>query len=80
LFQRTKKKFTKELILKIYQPELPIKVETDALDFILKACLLQKYNKVWHPVTYYSQKMTPLKLNYNIYNKELLGIIVILKE
>ena len=24
--------------------------------------------------------MTPLELNYNIYNKELLGIVVILKE
>jgi len=24
--------------------------------------------------------MTPLKLNYNIYNKELLGIVIALKE
>jgi hypothetical protein len=29
---------------------------------------------------YYSKKMTPLKLNYNIYNKELLAIITVLKE
>ena len=41
---------------------------------------LQKYSKVWHPVVYYSQKMMPLKLNYNIYNKELLGIIIALKK
>ena len=29
---------------------------------------------------YYSCKMTPLELNYNIYNKELLGIVTVLKE
>ena len=34
----------------------------------------------WHPVAYYSQKITLLELNYNIYNKELLGIITVLKK
>jgi len=46
LFQKTKKKFTKKPILKIYQPELPIRVEIDASDFALKACLLQKHDEV----------------------------------
>ena len=46
LFQRTKEKFTKKPILKIYQPELLIKVETDASDFVLEAYLLQKYSKI----------------------------------
>jgi len=41
---------------------------------------LQKYSKVWHPVAYYSHKMTLPELNYNIYNKELLGIVVALKK
>jgi len=41
---------------------------------------LQKYSEVWHPVAYYSCKMMPPELNYNIYNKELLGIVVALKE
>jgi len=31
-------------------------------------------------VAYYSQKMTPLELNYDIYNKELLGIVTALKK
>ena len=60
---------------------LLIRVKTDILDFILGACLLQKYiDKVWYLVAYYSRKLTPLELNYDIYNKELLGIIVALKE
>jgi hypothetical protein len=81
LFKEIKKKFTKESILKIYQLRLPIKVKIDALDFILGAYIVQKYNNgVWHPVTYYSRKITLLELNYNIYNKELLAIVTALKE
>ena len=52
----------------------------DALDFILEVYLVQQYPNRWHLVIYYSQKMTPAELNYNIYNKELLGIITALKE
>ena len=69
-----------ELILKIYTLSLLIVVETDVLDFILGIYLVQKYPDRWHPVTYYSCKMTLLELNYNIYNKELLGIVTVLKE
>ena len=43
--------------------------------------MVQKHeDKIWHPVTYYSRKLIPLELNYNIYNKELLAIITALKE
>jgi len=60
---------------------LLIRVKTDILDFILGACLLQKHlDRVWHLVAYYSKKLTPLELNYNIYNKELLDIIAAFKK
>ena len=72
--------FTVEPILKIYTPSLPTVVETDALDFTLGIYLVQKHSDGWHPVTYYSRKMTLLELNYDIYNKELLGIVAALKE
>ena len=53
----------------------------DLLDFILKVYIVQKYEYgIWHPVVYYSRKLIPLELNYNIYNKELLAIIAALKE
>ena len=61
-------------------PNLPIVIEMDVLDFALGAYLVQKHLDKWHPVIYYSCKMTPLELNYDIYNKELLGIVVVLKE
>ena len=53
----------------------------DLLDFILKVYIIQKHkDKIQYPVIYYSKKLTPLKLNYNIYDKELLAIITVLKE
>ena len=55
-------------------------VKTNILDFALGVYLIQKYPNRWHPVAYYSCKMTPLDLNYNIYNKELLGIVAVLKK
>ena len=80
LFKELKELFTAEPILKIYTPSLPTVVETDASDFALGACLVQKHPDGWHPVAYYSRKMTPPELNYDIYNKELLGIVAALKE
>ena len=55
-------------------------MEIDILDFILGVYLIQKHLDRWHLVAYYSQKIILLELNYNIYNKKLLGIVIILKE
>ena len=55
-------------------------VEIDVLDFALGVYLVQKYPDRWYLVVYYSYKMTLLELNYNIYNKKLLGIVAAFKE
>ena len=52
----------------------------DILDFILRVYLVQQYLDGQHPVIYYNCKITPPELNYDIYNKELLGIVTVLKE
>ena len=80
LFKKLKELFTAELILKIYILSLLTVVETDVLDFTLGVYLVQKYPDKQYLVVYYSRKMTPLELNYNIYNKELLGIVTVLKK
>ena len=65
----------------MYQLKLLIKVKTDLSDFVLGVCLIQKYkDKVWHLVAYYSRKLIPQELSYNIYNKELLTVVVVLKK
>ena len=78
--QETTELFTVEPILKIYTPSLPTVVKTDISDFALGVYLVQKHPDGWHPVIYYSRKMTPPELNYDIYNKELLDIVAALKE
>ena len=51
------------------------------MDFILEVYIIQKYkDKIWYLVVYYSKKLTLLELNYDIYNKELLAIVIVLKK
>ena len=53
----------------------------DLLDFVLGAYIVQKYkDKIQYLVAYYSRKLILLELNYNIYNKELLAIVIVLKK
>ena len=79
-FKELKKLFIVKLILKIYTPSLLIVVKIDVLNFVLGVYLVQKYLNKQYLVAYYSCKITPLELNYDIYNKELLGIVAVFKE
>ena len=80
LFKELKELFTIKPILKIYILSLLIVIKIDALNFVLGIYLVQKYPDRWYLVIYYSRKIIPLELNYNIYNKKLLGIVAVLKE
>ena len=51
-------------------------LETDASDGAIAGVYSQKQpDGEWHPVAYYSRTMVDAKLNYPIYNKEMLAII-----
>ena len=45
------------------------------LDFAIEACLIQKHNGKIYMIAYYSRKISPTELNYDIYNKELFAIV-----
>ena len=79
-FKKLKELFIVEPIPKIYAPSLLIVVKANILDFILSVYLVQKYLDKQYLVIYYSGKITLLELNYNIYNKELLGIVTVFKK
>ena len=55
-------------------------METDTSDQAVGACLCQQADGKWHPVAYYSQKITQAEQNYDIYNKELLAVVNTLKH
>jgi hypothetical protein len=67
------------LVLKIHDLDLPSTVKIDILDFAIGAELSQPgpNRRLWL-VAYFSQKIIPAELNYNIYNKELLVIVTAL--
>jgi len=67
--------FTTAPILKLFDPKLPIRLETDASDGAIGACLTQKHGKLWHPVAYLSKKFDQTELRYQIHDKELMAIV-----
>ena len=80
-FQDLKERFISAPILRWFNPDLEIMIETDASDWVLAGVLSQLYpNGIWHPVAYFSKKHSPEECNYEIYDKELLAIIRCLEE
>jgi hypothetical protein len=72
--------FTKEPVLKMFQPEFLIQVETDVSDYTIRAVLNQPDDKGrMHPVIFFLRSLGPAELNYNMHNKELLAIVDTLK-
>ena len=58
-FYSIKRQFCTEPILKVYDPELPTRVEVDASGFATGGILSQKHDDgLWHPVAYRSQSMS----------------------
>ncbi|MBW0570500.1 hypothetical protein O181_110215 [Austropuccinia psidii MF-1] len=79
-FQILKEAFTTAPILSYFNTSLPTIVETDASDYSLGAVLSQVNNSGKHPIAFDSFKLLPEELNYEIYDKELLGIVWDLKR
>ncbi|MBW0509286.1 hypothetical protein O181_049001 [Austropuccinia psidii MF-1] len=61
-------------------PSLHTIVETDSSDYALGAVLIQVSDSGNHPITFDSHKLCPAELNYEIYDKEILGIVWALKH
>ena len=79
-FEELKRWFTKLPILKHYDPDKESYVEADSSDFALGRVLSQHHNSVLHPVAFYSRKLMPAELNYEIYDKEMLAIVTCLRQ
>ncbi|KFZ16177.1 hypothetical protein V501_02352, partial [Pseudogymnoascus sp. VKM F-4519 (FW-2642)] len=83
-FQELKAKFTEAPILATFDPAKKIILETDSSDFAIGACLNQPdendENGKFKPIAYYSRKLSPAELNYDIHDKELLAIVVAFEQ
>ncbi|MBW0571434.1 hypothetical protein O181_111149 [Austropuccinia psidii MF-1] len=79
-FQLLKEAFTTAPILYHFHPSLPTIVETDTSDYSLGAVLSQVNDSGKHPIAFDSCKLLPAELNYEVHDKELLGIVWALKR
>ena len=81
VFNALKKAFTSDVILRHYNSDLKIVVETDASDYVSEGILSQyDKNDVLHLIAYFFKKHNPAECNYEIYNKELIAIVCMFKE
>lgn len=71
-----KDRFTTGPILTHFQGRLETRIETDASDYAVAAVLLQRGDDgLWHPVAFASRTLLPAEKNYEVHNKEMLGVV-----
>ncbi|KAL0152330.1 hypothetical protein M9458_052053 [Cirrhinus mrigala] len=81
-FETLKKAFTQAPLLTHPDPDLPFVVEVDASTTGVGAVLSQHHGTPprLHPCAYFSRKLSPAEMNYDIGNRELLAIKLALEE
>ena len=75
-FDTLKAKFTTNPIPTTPDPERPLRVETDALDYATGAILSMKCeDDKWRPCAFYLKSLSDVEQNYDVHDKEMLAII-----
>ncbi|MBW0474980.1 hypothetical protein O181_014695 [Austropuccinia psidii MF-1] len=79
-FQALKEAFTTAPILSHFNPSLPTIVDTDASDYTMGAVMSQVNDSGKNPIAFDSRKLLPAELNYEIHDKQRIGIDWALKR
>ncbi|GBG80411.1 hypothetical protein CBR_g30876 [Chara braunii] len=79
-FHTLKTALLQAIVLSIYDPTLPTKVTTDASDYGIGAVLEQHDGTYWHPVEYFSQKVSPINTLDDARKEELLAFVTVLER
>ena len=81
-FNQLRQAFTEAPILRHFDPEGHIRIETDASGYAIGGVLSQLTSDhltsdqgQWHPVAYFLRKMIPAETRYETHNGELLAIV-----
>ena len=75
-FDTLKARITSEPILTQPDRDKQFELEVDASGFALGAVLLQRGDDgKRHPISYFSRTLTPAERNYDIYKRELMGVM-----
>ena len=63
----------------MFNSKKSIRMKINASNLIIDVCLNQENEGKQHFVAYFSRKFSSTKQNYDIHDKELLAIIIVLK-
>ena len=73
-FNATKETLANAALLYYPQPDAPTCLMTDASDTAVGTVLQQHVNGMWHPISFFSRKMTPAETCYSTFDRELLAV------
>ena len=73
--QQLKQQFLGAPVLRHFNPDLPIRIETDASKWAIGSIISQKEDGRWKPMAFRSRKLKGPELNYSTPDGELLGIV-----
>ncbi|KAK3507064.1 hypothetical protein QTP70_003874 [Hemibagrus guttatus] len=81
-FDQLKQSFTIAPILRHLDPNLPFIVEVDASNCWIRAVLSQGHGnpRKFYPCAFFSRKLTPAEISYDVSNRELLSVKESLEE
>jgi RNase H-like domain found in reverse transcriptase/Reverse transcriptase (RNA-dependent DNA polymerase)/Chromo (CHRromatin Organisation MOdifier) domain/Integrase zinc binding domain/Integrase core domain/Aspartyl protease len=80
-FEELKRRFTEPPVLVFFDENKQSRVDTDASDQALGACLSQQgEDGKWRPVSYHSRKFSSPEIRYSTSDKELLAIVDAMKH
>ncbi len=79
-FEELKRLLAEEVVLAIPTEGGKFCVEADASKGAIGVVLSQEQDGIWHPVAFLSKSLTVTERNYEIYDKELLAIMLALDE
>jgi transposase InsO family protein len=79
-FERLIDAFISAPVLRHYDPDRKLRMETDASGSAYAGILSQKWEDGWHPIAYFSRKFSGPELNYPIYDKELMAIVMSFRQ
>ena len=73
-FQAAKEALANASLLSHPLPAAPLAIMSDASDIPIGAVLQQRIDGHWHPISYFSKKLTPAEARYSVFDRELLAI------
>jgi len=80
VFKTLKSAFSTAPILRHWDPDHPVIVETDASNHALATIISLHTDQDIYPIAFYSRAFNSTELNYNIHDKELLEIYEVFKR